>query len=505
MPKEISDILKPGRIERTVKIENKEPQKILYYKYYFGDIFWKTKLRRLAIFQYFVTIIIFFWFIPFSFVSAPYVFSNLVEGAQRQVSEQEIQLEQKLKELEKQIEEYEKGIQNTRREKQSLQRDISLLENQIKKLELQIKATDLQIRRLTSKIRDTQSAIYESQLKIARHKESLAASIQELHENDQVSILEMILSGNSIADFFEKINSLYSLHVRAQAELDQVYALKKVLEDQNNALLETKEEQVALLLIQQSQKSEVDENKKLKTRLLALTQGKESLYQELKKKTERTAAEIRAQLFRLRGGGQLSFGEAYEFAKLASALTGVRPALIMAVLSQESALGKNIGQCRLKDTSSGITVGINTGREFPTGMHPTRDLPVFLSITEELKLSPLSMPVSCPILTDGAYGGAMGIAQFLPSTWMLYKNRIASIVGHTPSPWDPKDAFVAAALYLADVGATSQTYEAERQAAAKYYAGSRWRIFLRSYGDRVMSLAEDFQEQIDILERGEMK
>jgi membrane-bound lytic murein transglycosylase B len=364
-----------------------------------------------------------------------------------------------------------------------------------------VRATDLQIKRLTSRIKDTQSAIYESQLKIARQKESLAASLQAIYESDRVSLLEMMFERASIADFFADVNSVYALQLRAQTELDQVYALKRVLEDQEAALSDAKEDQVALLLVQTAQKEEVDAHKKAKSQLLALTQGKESLYQQLKQKAEKTAAEIRAQLFRLRGGGELSFGEAYAFAKAAGNLTGVRPALILAVLSQESSLGRNVGQCRLADTSSGATVGINTGRRFPTGMHPTRDLPIFLEITRELGFNPESMLVSCPILSDGAYGGAMGIAQFLPSTWMLYRGRIQKIVGHTPSPWDPRDAFTAAALYLADAGAGAQTFTAERQAAAKYYAGGKWQLYLRSYGDRVMNLAENFQEEINVLER----
>lgn len=441
------------------------------------------------------------WISRPDFASAPQLSSGVARGASSSPSDEEQKLEAELQKLEAQIDGYDRHIQQTRQEKQSLQRDVSLLEHQIKKLDLQIKATDLQVKRLTARIKDAQSAIYESQLKIARQKEALANSLQAIYEADQVSLLEMMLADASIADFFANMNAIYALQLRAQTELDQVYALKRVLEDQEAALSNSKEDQVALLLVQTAQKEDVSAAKKTKAQLLALTQGKETLYQQLKQTAEKTAAEIRAQLFRLRGGGELSFGEAYAFAKVAENRTGVRAALILAVLSQESSLGRNVGQCRLADTSSGTTVGINTGRKFPTGMHPTRDLPKFLDITRELGFNPLSMLVSCPILSDGAYGGAMGIAQFLPSTWMLYRERIERVVGHTPSPWDPGDAFTATALYLADAGAAAKTFTAERQAAAKYYAGGRWQLYLRSYGDRVMSLAENFQEEINVLER----
>ena len=93
----------------------------------------------------------------------------------------------------------------------------------------------------------------------------------------------------------------------------------------------------------------------------------------------------------------------------------------------------------------------------------------------------------------------MGIAQFLPSTWLLYKNRIQAITGSVPSPWNPRDAFIATALYLRDAGASKGGYTDERIAAAKYYAGSRWRYYLGTYGDRVMDRAKYYEGQISIL------
>jgi len=39
----------------------------------------------------------------------------------------------------------------------------------------------------------------------------------------------------------------------------------------------------------------------------------------------------------------------------------------------------------------------------------------------------------------------------------------------------------------------------ERCAAAKYYAGSRWFTYRFAYGDRVLTLAKQFEEDIAIL------
>lgn len=429
------------------------------------------------------------WIGRSDFASAPQFGAGSAFGQTVASSDTERELEKKLGELEGQIDQYDQTIQQTGKEKASLQRDVSLLESEVKKLNLQIQATDLQIKRLTSRIGNTKSAIAESQIKISNQKEALAESLQQIYESDRVSLLEILLAENSITDFFANVNAVYALQLRAQTELDQVYTLRQVLQDQETTLTDAKEDQVATLLVQDAQKQDVASAKKAKDQLLAVTQGKESLYQELKSKAEKSAAEIRAQLFALRGGGELRFEDAYQFAKIAGNRTGVRPALILAVLSKESALGKNTGRCIYDQiTSRGTPVMKETEQK------------VYLALMAELGFNPDSMSVSCPIVADGAYGGAMGIAQFMPSTWKLYKDRIAKIIGKVPSPWSPPDAFTATALYLADAGAKAQTYAAERQAAAKYYAGSRWQRYLRAYGDRVMAIAKQFQNEINILE-----
>jgi len=100
------------------------------------------------------------------------------------------------------------------------------------------------------------------------------------------------------------------------------------------------------------------------------------------------------------------------------------------------------------------------------------------------------------------YGGAMGPAQFIPSTWVLYEKRIATATGHNPpNPWDPFDAFMAAGILLKDNGANKGTASAERLAALRYLAG--WTNATKKayafYGDDVMDLASKYQAQINIL------
>lgn len=98
----------------------------------------------------------------------------------------------------------------------------------------------------------------------------------------------------------------------------------------------------------------------------------------------------------------------------------------------------------------------------------------------------------------------MGPAQFIPSTWMLYKERLAIATGtNPPNPWDARTAIFATAMLMMDNGADKGTRQSERLAALRYFAG--WgnanKPAFAFYGDGVMEYADGFQRDIDVLER----
>jgi membrane-bound lytic murein transglycosylase B len=97
------------------------------------------------------------------------------------------------------------------------------------------------------------------------------------------------------------------------------------------------------------------------------------------------------------------------------------------------------------------------------------------------------------------FGGAMGPAQFMPSIWVKYKSRIEEISGRKPAdPWNIRDAFLAAGLYLKDFGAASQKYNDEWRSAMIYFSGSTNSKY-RFYGDSVMNIAKGLEDDIKAL------
>src|ERR1700741_5248621 len=95
----------------------------------------------------------------------------------------------------------------------------------------------------------------------------------------------------------------------------------------------------------------------------------------------------------------------------------------------------------------------------------------FMRITGDLGLNPDTQKVS----REPSYGcgGAMGPAQFIPSTWVAYIGDVTRLTGRPlGNPWNPQDAFTAAAIKLAGGGASSKTRAGEIAAAKAYIGGS---------------------------------
>ncbi|KKU93190.1 MAG: hypothetical protein A3E08_00260 [Candidatus Wildermuthbacteria bacterium RIFCSPHIGHO2_12_FULL_49_13] len=425
---------------------------------------------------------------------------NFGATAQSSAEQERAQLEAQLKELEAQITAIENDITKTQQEKDTLTNRISILRNQIRRLDLQIEQSNILIGDLRLQIGDTSASIERISAEIEQTKDQMAEVLRHVYQENQKSQVEILLTSATLSDFFTNMAALASLNVRLDELLSNMVELQDSLNKQHMALESEKEAEESFVKIQFLQKQESQGLQAQTQQLLQQTQGKEAEYQRLLADTQRQAQEIRSRIFELIGVPEApTFGEAVEIAKWAGAQAGVRPALLLAILTQESNLGKNVGQCYIADTASGASVGIRSGTRFTNGMHRTRDLPPFLAITQELGRDPLATPVSCPIPGVGGYGGAMGPAQFIPSTWMLYKGRLDGIVGKTADPWNIRDAFLASALYLSDSGATTQSYNAEWCAAQRYFSG-RCSTTYRFYGDSVMNLAARYEQDIKTLE-----
>ena len=403
-------------------------------------------------------------------------------------------LEADLATLEKEINTQAALLESKQREGVSLERDVAILTAQIQKAKLSIKARNLSIASLVEDIGIKNKTITKYSAKIDQARESLAGLMRHTNELDTYSIAEVALSDKDISDFFSDLDNFEYVEDAIGESLNELGVAKKVTEEAKTALEEKKDKETDARYQKELEQKFLTSKEKEKAQVLKVTKGQEAAYQKVLKEKQARAASIRAALFALRDTGEIPFGQAYDYAKIVSLKTGVRPAFILAIFMQESGFGKSQGSCYLKDIVTGSGVGKNTGTSFANVMKPTRDVKPFLDITERLGRDPFKTPVSCP--QQAGYGGAMGPAQFIPSTWVLYENLITKALGITDAdPWRARDAFMAAGFLLKDNGAKANSYSAERNAACRYFSGSLCSksSWAATYGTQVMSKAETIQ------------
>lgn len=403
------------------------------------------------------------------------------------VAQRRQQLEEELKNLETQIGDLSSNIENLQRQATTLQRDIAIYDAQIAKAKLEIKARNLNISRLIEEI-DERSRLVDALLeKINREKASLAELLRRQNELDSIPLIEVVLGYERLSDFFSDSDNFESIQKAVQHSFEEIQQTKISTEQEKEQLQNQKSEEMELRNLQVLEKQREEQAKAEKNNLLKITSGKEKEYQKILSQRQKDAATIRSQLFILRGSPAIPFEKALEYANAVSKITGVRPAFLLGVIAEESNLGANVGTGNWKNELAHYSCA--------------KQREAFVELTASLGFDPDLMPVSKKAWY-GYCGGAMGPAQFMPTTWQLYENRIGQITGHNPpNPWDPFDAFAAAALLLKDNGAVSGDYTSERNAALKYLAGSKWKKSAYSfYGDDVMALAAKYQEQINILQ-----
>jgi peptidoglycan hydrolase CwlO-like protein len=412
------------------------------------------------------------------------------------------ELQRQYDQLQKEIAAQEQIIRETQLKKNTLQGDVTLLNAQIKAAQAQIDAKNITIRQLSTQIAKKNVMIGQLSERIDRGKQALGSILRQTQMFDEYSAVTIALGAQNVSAFFSDLDAFTAIKSDMQLLFADIRNAKAQTESEKAELARKQSETADARYVVESKQKQISSDKTTKQQLLAITANQETEYKKVLAERQAKAAAIRAALFPLRDAQAISFGVALGYAQQAKKATGVDPALILAILTQESNLGANVGQCYLTNNETGAGVGKNTGTPFTRVMAPVRDVPHFIALSKQLGFDPHRQVVSCPIASAGGWGGAMGPAQFIPSTWVLYADRVAGATGKSiASPWDPRDAITAMAYLLADNGASTGGYTASHTAAARYYAG--WGGAAsgvgRAYANQVMARVASIQSNIDFL------
>jgi len=417
------------------------------------------------------------------------VFMVAAQSKASQTSE----LQKELEAIEAEIQKYEAELSSVKSEKSSLQKKINSLKAQQNQIKLEIKQTSLNIENIDRRLETTALEIQTKEAGLKVFKEQMAELIRLINKQDRFSQLEILLMKPSVGEFFKQLADDQKVLSNFEIVAKQLAEESQTLERWRVQLANDREEQGQLIAIADLQNQKLVQSLTSQKDLLTQTSAKESNYQSILADSQQRASEIRGRIYNLLGVGQnITFGEAVVIAKWAESVAGVRAAFLLAILTQESNLGKNVGTCnRLGDPPE---------KSWKVIMKPERDQEPFSQITKELDMNPDITPVSCPMRGKNGeqvgWGGAMGPAQFIPSTWLGYRDQVSAVTGKTANPWDIRDAFLAAAILLKSNGATKAN--GEWAAAMRYFSGGTNPAY-SFYGDNVLEIAEGYQQDIEDL------
>jgi peptidoglycan hydrolase CwlO-like protein len=343
----------------------------------------------------------------------------------------------------------QKKLDQATQKKQSLEKNLNQIKSSLNTTVAAIGKTKALLRETTDVIKRKELEVQLLEENIQFKKEMLTALMQEIYFNGDKPLVGVILGESDFSGALDEASTVTHLSEKVKVILDEVQDLKGQTESERVNLESMKVENERVLAEKAAQQKTLAGDQ-------AETQSdikdQEATIAELQKKMNKLKSELSSLL-----GANISTDDVMEAAAIASKATGVRKAFILAELTQESGLGRFTGGCLYKNT-----------RVKPA------DKVAFTGIMKELGYDVNNKKISCS--PGFGYGGAMGIAQFMPTTWLGYKAKIASMTGHNPpNPWNVVDGVVGMAIKLAAGGATSKG--GEIIASKRYYCGSPASIY----------------------------
>lgn len=431
------------------------------------------------------------------FFVAIFLFSSVPSAtlrAEELSAEKRNELERQLRMLEEEASGLDKHLQEVSKEKRTLASENETLNSEIRRRQLEIKKLDVALRKTAGEIQSKTGRIGELSKKIDKNRKALASSLLLLYTYGEESVFSVLLRNWSLSEFFGTMHDVKKVQGNIEEALGEFKEERKELEVKKAELEEFEEEQQDLKALQEVERRLLAQKKAEKDELLRLTKGKEALFVQLLQSKKRDIATLKTQLFYLEKTGILA-EDAIRFADLAAKRAGIRTEFLLALLEVETgkqfedgviSVGTNLGTGHWKKDLYDCYVRLGRRKNAEAERN------AFFKITSELGLDPDKMPVSRK--PNYGCGGAMGPAQFLPTTWLRFAPKVAELTGHNPpSPWSVEDAFTASAIFLAQSGATSKTNAGEIAAAKTYISGrpNCTSSICRVYSSRIVSLARD--------------
>ncbi|MBD3251515.1 peptidoglycan DD-metalloendopeptidase family protein [Candidatus Uhrbacteria bacterium] len=201
--------------------------------------------------------------------------------------ENEIERKQgRVKEIDSLIESYQGKIAERRNEAQNLENQIVLLDNRVTEKELAVERTQIEIESLTLEIELMGQEIDSQETRIDRQKALIKDLLRRINEQDEVTTFDVLLTQDSLSDFFREYEEIKGLESDLGNALGEVKHHKTILEDRR-------------LTKEQKQTTIEDERRTLRKEMLAL-EAEQNFKESLIAQTKENEEEFQRILYELR-------------------------------------------------------------------------------------------------------------------------------------------------------------------------------------------------------------
>lgn len=207
-----------------------------------------------------------------------------------------------IKKLQDEIKQLEGQLTTTTAQKQTLQTAVNGLDLQIQKLQKSLTVTQSQISQKDKDIKTLGSTISTTEDRIAESQTEVATTLRELDRMGDDAMVTALLSGGTLASFFDEAVSVATVRDDLQAHIDDLSSLKTNLSSSKKTAEEKRQELAALQSDLADQKNGVSATRSEKNTLLTQTKNQESQYQALLDQKKAEESSFEAALVKLAAG-----------------------------------------------------------------------------------------------------------------------------------------------------------------------------------------------------------
>jgi len=219
-----------------------------------------------------------YFFIPIIFLSVfSYTQADLVDDLKAKIDERN----KVIADLEKEIALYQEQVEKTGAKANTLKNAIAALDLTRKKLSAEISVLQNKISSANLTIEKLEKQITDAENSIDGAKNYIAKTIAQISEEESNTLVETVLTYDSISTFFDRVESLGALNRGLKSAVVELRTLKTELEAKESEAQGTRKELVNLAGDLSDKKKVAEYNKTQTNKLLTETKNEQSNYQKV--------------------------------------------------------------------------------------------------------------------------------------------------------------------------------------------------------------------------------